>query len=473
MSPERNGGPARIITRARLPFLGAFPVKNLPVLAVLAGLAAPAFADDWPQWLGPKRDGYWRETGIVDSFPKDGPPVLWRQPVGMGYAGPAVAGGKIFLPDRYLADGENNPANAFAKTAVKGKERVQCLDEKTGKPLWKFDYDSEYRISYAAGPRCTPTVDGDELYHLGAMGDFYCLKVSDGSVVWEKHFLKDYEATLPVWGFSSHPLVDGDQIICLVGGAGGKGVVSFDKKTGKEKWAALTINNDPGYSPPVIFEINGKRELIMWHTHAVVSLNPESGKKNWQYDWEIQSALTAPTPRLVNKTQLFFSSFYNGSLLLDVSSGSPKVIWKSKSKGGQAAVMPDNTVDLHSIMPTPVIAGDHIYGVCSYGELRCLELQTGKRVWMTHEPIAGKSVRWGNAFITPHEDRYFLFNEQGELLIAKFTPQGYTEVSRAKILEPTNKMALGRPVVWSHPAYANKTMYVRNDKELVAVSLKK
>ncbi len=448
-------------------------MKPLPLFALLCGLAAPAAADDWPQWLGPKRDGYWRETGIVDEFPKGGPPILWRQPVGMGYAGPAVSQGKIFLPDRYLAEGVENPGNPFAKAAVKGKERVQCFDEKSGKPLWKFEYDSEYRISYAAGPRCTPSVDGDLLYHIGAMGDFYCLKTADGSVVWEKHFLKDYGAALPVWGFAAHPLVDGDQVICLVGGEGGKGLVSFDKKTGAEKWFAVTAQGDPGYSPPVIFEINGKRELITWLSHAVVSLNPETGKKNWQYDWKIDNALTAPTARLVNKTQLFLTSFYNGSLLLDVGGESPKVIWKSKSKGGQAAVMPDKTVDLHSIMPTPVIAGDHIYGVCSYGELRCLELQTGKRVWMSHEPIAGKSVRWGNAFITPHDDRYFLFNEQGELIIAKFSPAGYSEVSRAKILEPTNKMAMGRPVVWSHPAYANKTVYVRNDKELVAVSLKK
>ena len=446
-------------------------MKKLFTLAILAGLGAPAMAEDWPQWLGPKHDGYWREKGIVDELPKDGPKVLWRSPVGMGYAGPAVANGKIFLPDRFLEEGVKNPDNAFSKTAVKGKERLLCLDEKTGKEIWKFSYDSEYRISYAAGPRCTPTVDGDRVYHLGAMGHLFCLSVTDGSVIWKKDYLKDYDAELPVWGFSSHPLLDGEQFICLIGGS--KGVVSFDKKTGKELWSSLSIAGDAGYCPPVIFEVNGKRELIIWHTHAVVSLDPATGKKNWQYDWEISSALTAPMPRLVNKTELFLTSFYNGSLLLDISGPNPKVIWKSKSKGGQAAVMPNNTVDLHSIMPTPVIVGEHIYGVCSYGELRCLELHTGKRVWMTYEPITGKSDRWGNVFITPHEDRYFLFNEKGELIIAKLSPEKYTEISRAKILEPTNKMALGRPVVWSHPAYANQTMYVRNDKELVAVSLKK
>lgn len=445
--------------------------KKFALVVLLGILGTNLYAEDWPQWLGSNRDGYWRETGIIDQFPKEGPKVLWRTPIGMGYAGPAVANGKVFVADRYLDDGVKNPDNAFARTAVKGKERLLCLDEKTGKQLWKFDYDSEYRISYAAGPRCTPSVDGDLVYHLGAMGDLYCVKANDGSIVWQKNYLKDYSAELPVWGFSSHPLLDGENLICLVGGS--KGVVAFDKKTGKERWASLNIAGDAGYCPPVIYTVNGKRQLIIWHTHAVVSLDPETGKKNWQYDWEISNALTAPMPRLVNKSELFLTSFYNGSLLLDIGEANPKVIWKSKSKGGQAAVMPNNTVDLHSIMPTPVIVGNHIYGVCSYGEFRCLELQTGKRVWMTYEPITGKSDRWGNAFITPHEDRFFLFNELGELIIAKLSPEKYTEVSRAKLLEPTNKMALGRPVVWSHPAYANQTIYVRNDKEIIAVSLKK
>lgn len=442
---------------------------RLGVLALT--LCSTAMADEWPQWLGPKRDGVWREKGIVDELPKEGPKVLWKHKVGMGYAGPAVTGGKVFLPDRFLDEGTTNPNNPFAKTAVKGKERLLCLDEKTGNELWKVEYPSEYRISYAAGPRCTPTVDGDFVFHLGAMGDLYCLKVADGAIVWKKNYIKDYEAPLPVWGFSSHPLVDGDLLICLLGGS--KGVVAFDKKTGSEKWASLSINGDAGYCPPVIYDINGKRQLIIWHTHAVVSLDPATGKKNWQYDWEISNALTAPMPRLVNKTQIFLTSFYNGSLLIDAATDTPKVIWKSKSKGGQSAVLPDNTVDLHSIMPTPIIQGDHIYGVCSYGELRCLELLTGRRVWMTHQPITGKSDRWGNAFIIPHEDKYFLFNELGELIIAKFSPEKYTEISRAKILAPTNKMALGRPVVWTHPAFANQTMFVRNDLEIVAVSLKK
>lgn len=438
-------------------------------------LVVPTFAtaDDWPQWLGPQRDGIWREQGLLDKFPEGGPKVLWRKTCGMGYAGPAVAQGHVFLADRVLGTGANNPDNPFSRNAVKGQDRLVCLKEATGEQVWKFEHDVEYTVSYASGPRCTPTVDGDLVYWLGTMGDLFALDTKNGKVVWESHFRKDFNAELPVWGFAASPLVDGNHLICLVAGAEGNGVVAFDKKSGKKVWNALSLRGDPGYCPPVIFEVNGKRVLVIWHSRAAVGLDPATGKKLWQYDWEIQSALTAPTPRLVNKTQLFLTSFYNGSTLLDIGGDTPKVVWKSKSKGGQAAVMPDNTVDLHSIMTTPYIEGDYIYGVCSYGELRCLELQTGKRVWETHQATSGKSARWGHAFLIPQGGRTIIFNEQGELLLAKLTPKGYEEISRAKIVAATNKYALGRSVVWSHPAFANQTAYIRNDQELVAVSLKK
>jgi outer membrane protein assembly factor BamB len=446
------------------------------LLVALLLLPFPALADDWPQYLGPKRDGIWRETDLRDKFPSAGPVVFWRQKCGMGYAGPAVTQGKVFLPDRVLGDGAANPDNPFAKTGVTGTDRLLCLDQKTGEELWKFEHPVEYRVSYAAGPRCTPTVDGDLVFWLDTMGDLFALETATGKKVWHTNYRKDYGAELPVWGFASHPLVDGDRLICLVGGSEGRGVVAFDKKTGKEVWHALTISGDPGYNSPVIFDVNGKRELIVWHSHAVVGLDPDTGKKLWQYDWEISAGLTAPTARLANGSLLFLTGFYNGSLLLDIRGETPKVVWKSKSKGGQAAVDPDKTVDLHSIIPTPWIKDDHIYGICSYGELRCLELMTGKRVWMTREPTTGgPPARWANAFIIPHGDgdRVFLFNELGELIIARLSPKGYEEIDRAKLLEPTNRYAAGRTVVWSHPAFADKTVFARNDKEIVAVSLKK
>ncbi|MCE9531277.1 MAG: PQQ-like beta-propeller repeat protein [Planctomycetes bacterium] len=445
----------------------------IAALAIIC-IAGSTHADDWPQYLGPQRDGIWREGGIVDTLPKE-PKYFWRKEVGQGYSGPAVANGRVFVTDLVLGDGSAIPKSGFTKASIPGKERILCLDEKNGDLLWKKEYDCTYRVSYPGGPRCTPTVDGDFVYTLGAMGNLLCLDVKKGDILWQKDFLKDFDAQLPVWGFASPPLVDGDKLICLVGGSEGRGVIAFDKKTGEVKWKAVTTQGDPGYGVPVIHTVgkNKQRQLIIWHSRAVVGLDPESGKRLWNEPWEIRASLTAVMPRFVEGDKLFLTGFYAGSMLLQLDENKATVIWKSKSKGNQDSVMPDKTVDLHSIMATPFIKGGHIFGVCSYGEMRCLKLDTGERLWETYQPITGKSDRWGHAFIIRHEDRYVLFNEKGELIFCQMTPdKKYEENSRLKILEPTNGMA-GRPVVWMHPAFANKNCYARNDKEIVCVSLGK
>jgi outer membrane protein assembly factor BamB len=437
--------------------------------------AAPAVADDWPQWHGPQRDGVWRETGILDRFPDGGPKVAWRVPVGAGYSGPAVAAGKVYVTDYVLGGGQTVPETGFAKPTVTGVERVLCLDEKTGAVVWKHEHARTYKnLQYASGPRTTPTVDGDRVYSLGAMGDLLCLDAGSGSVVWKKDFLADYNARLPVWGFAGHPLVDGDKLICVTGGDENRLVIAYDKKTGKERWTSQTLTEtDVGYTPPVIFEFNGRRTLIVWHGRAVVGLDPETGKRFWSQPFVTKAQLTAPMPRKLDGDRLFVTAFYDGAMMLKINpNGPPSVLWKGRGKSER----PDDTDTLHSIMPTPFVVGDHIYGVCSYGELRCLKADTGERVWATRKPTVGtpadegKPTRWGNAFLVQNGDRFFLFNEKGELVIAKLSPAGYEELDRAKVIAPTNRMA-GRPVVWSQPAFAGKRVFVRNDQELVCYDL--
>ena len=217
-------------------------------LLVLLTLTA-ARGDDWPQWAGPQRDGVWRETGIVDKFPAGGPKVEWRNAtVGAGYAGPAVANGKVFVPGWVMTPGEKL-GGPFSRDQVKGTELVTALDAKTGAKLWQHSYPVAYSISYAAGPRCTPTVDGDRVYALGAMGHLFCLDAASGKPVWAKDFVADYEAKVPVWGFAAHPLVDGDKLICLAGGSDGRLVVALDKLTGKQLWAALSWSGRPSAAP--------------------------------------------------------------------------------------------------------------------------------------------------------------------------------------------------------------------------------
>ena len=406
-------------------------------------------ADDWPQWLGPQRDGVWREEGIVEKF--DGAPKLrWKADIGGGYAGSAVAGGRVFVTDRQRA---------------KGTERVLCFNEADGRPLWMHEYPCAYRVSYSAGPRCTPTVDGDRVYTLGAMGNLFCLSVKDGKVLWQHDFKKDFGAKTPIWGFAAHPLVDGDKLICLVGGKQGT-TMAFNKMTGKVIWAALP-GPDLGYCPPMIFKAGGQRQLIIWHPRALNSIDPETGKVYWTEPFRIRSGLSIPTPRL-HGDLLFVTSFYNGPLMMRLDKNKPKatVAWRATGRSER------NTEQLHAIIATPFIEDGHIYGVCSYGQFRCLKAATGERVWESLKPVTGKVGRWANAFLVKHRDRFFIHNEKGDLIIAKLSPKGYQEISRAKLIEPTNRAA-GRQLVWSHPAFANRSIYLRNDKEVRCYSLAK
>jgi outer membrane protein assembly factor BamB len=438
---------------------------RIGVFAITLFCVATARADDWPQWLGPQRDGIWRETGIVQRFPVGGPPVRWRKPIGSGYTGPAVANGKVYIMDRQLATGARNPADPFERSSIPGTERVLCLDERTGEQLWKHEYPASYTISYPGGPRVTPAISDGRVYTLGAEGHLFCLDADKGGVRWSHDLTKVYSMKTPLWGFSGHPLVDGDKLICLVGGEGSV-AVAFDKKTGKELWRNLTAK-EPGYAPPTMIEAAGKRQLIIWHPESVNALDPETGKLLWTVPCSARSGMSIPTPRQ-SGDQLFLSSFYNGSLMLRLSTNAPGAtpVWQS------AKVSEMDTDMLHAVMNTPLIEDGHIYGVCSYGQLRCLKADTGERVWETLVATTrdGKPVRWGNAFLVKNGDRYFLFNEKGDLIIAKLSPKGYEEISRAQLLEPTSDAA-GRSVVWSHPAFANRQMFARNDKEIICVNL--
>jgi outer membrane protein assembly factor BamB len=365
--------------------------------------------------------------------------------------------------DRQLAHGSTNPANAFARGSIPGTERVLCLNETDGKVIWQHEYDCPYTVSYAAGPRATPSVDQDKVYTLGAEGNLVCLNAQDGKPLWAREFKKDFGIKTPVWGWAGHPLVDGRKLICLVGGHDSV-AVAFDKETGKEIWRALGAR-EPGYAPPMIYEFGGRRMLIIWHPEAVNALDPETGRVLWSHAATpyVRSGMTIPTP-LKSGNLLFLTSFYNGSLLLRVESGTPSVVWQSQK------VSERDTDGLHTVMATPLIENGYIYSPCSYGQFRCLKLETGERLWETFAPTSGKSERWGHAFVIKQGNRSFLFSEKGDLIIAKLTPEKYQELSRTHLLDPLNRDP-GRPVVWSHPAFANKSIYARNDREIICVSL--
>jgi outer membrane protein assembly factor BamB len=273
---------------------------------------------------------------------------------------------------------------------------------------------------------------------------------------------------MSMWGVASAALVDGDRLIAIVGGQPDAQVMGFDKITGKEIWRALPSDSEQGYCQPVIFEVGGIRQLIIWHPTAVISLDPATGKVYWQQPFRIHMGMTLATP-VLSGSRLLVSSFYNGSMLLDLAGEGARMIWKGKSDSEI------NTDGLHAVVNTPVIDGDYIYGICSYGQFRCLSLKTGERVWETMDVTKEKS-HWASGFIVCHGDRYFINNDRGELTIAKFSPQRYQEISRTTLIQPTSKPGNRRElgaVNWSHPAYANRHIVARNDEVIISVSLEK
>ncbi len=440
-------------------------------------------ADDWPHWMGPTSDGVWHETDTIDRFPSAGPNVLWRQTIGSGYAGPSVVGDRLFVMDRTAPeepvdeskDGSKVENNIRAAGQIPGGERIRCLDVATGKEVWSYQYDCPYKIAYPTGPRCTPTVDGDYVYCLGAMGRLICLKKDIGSVVWEKELTKAYEAKPPIWGYASHPLVDGDKLIVPVGGKG-SAVVAFNKNNGEEIWKAVTTL-DVCYAPLVMFQpenANEERQLIFWHADGITSLDPASGDEYWfvKFPEERNPSQTAIATPTLNGNQLLISEFYKGSLLLEIGSNPPSVTesWR------QFKINPKLNDAMNAMMATPVIQDGHIYGNAfnqrGQGVLRCTDLATGAMKWNDEDWLADKPLIFATGFIVPNGDKCFIFNDIGELMIGKFSPQGFEELDRAKLLEPTS-VARGRDVVWSHPAFAGGKMFVRNDKEIICVDLKK
>lgn len=449
--------------------------RNRSILATLSAMLllggnTGLHADDWPQWMGPHRDGVWRETGIVESLPQGGPKVVWKAKVNAGYSGPAVANGRLVMMDRKAGTMAERKRGEKSLPEVPGDERVLCLDASTGTTLWEFRHERPYRISYPAGPRTTPVIADGRVFTLGAMGDLHCLALADGKVSWSRNFMADFALEEPpAWGWSAHPLLDGERLICLVGGSN-SAVVAFHKDTGRELWRALSAK-EIGYAPPVIATSGGRRHLIVWHPDAVAGLEPETGKVLWEQPYPVggkpqRPEVTIATPRIIGD-RLFLTSFYQGSMLLRIPTpgSAPQIVWNRRSTS--RSEMNDG---LHTTMCTPVVSGDHVYGVCGFGELRCLSLDKGDRLWESYAVTGGRQGLFANAFIVVQGDRNIFWSDHGELVFGRLGPKGFAETSRAKLLDAIEN-TLGRDVLWCHPAFANRRAYMHNGRDLICVEL--
>ncbi len=447
MSPRQFAPQAKIWSLVGIIFFGGF-----------------VRAEDWPGWMGPRGDGTWNETGLVETIPSEGLKIKWRVPVGFGYSGPAVAGSRVFLSDFQKETGEStNDFNARAQ--IKGKERLLCFDSQTGRLLWQYAYPEEYKISYSAGPRATPTIEGDKVYHLGAEGHLACLETLTGKLVWKTDLKKDLGSTTPLWGFCSHPLVHSGNVY-LMGGPSDGALLCLDQATGKLKWKALPTK-EPGYAPVVLHQGKMGPELLAYHPEGVASVSPKTGAVNWQVPLTPQYAMSIAGPRVAGEV-VFASGIGDTGVALEMGqgeSGKPQVkeLWRQTNKTG-----------VPSANTTPIIVKGVIYGSdCQTGAFRAVDLRTGNRLWESFLPTTGnRRGAHGTAFIVRAGDLFYLFSETGHLVLMKPNPEEYVELGRFKVLEPTNE-SFGRPVVWSHPAFAQKAMFARNDKELVRVELAK
>ena len=411
-----------------------------------------AGAQEWPDWRGINRDGRWKEDGIVTKFKSPIIPLKWSIPVGAGYSGPTVSGGKVYLTDKTEQPEE--------------LERVLCIDAENGRIIWIYSYPTRYQISYPDGPRASVVISDKKAYSLGTMGHLHCFDAQTGKVIWKHDLNREYNIKMPIWGIAATPLIFENKIILQIGGSDGASVLALDKETGKEIWRSL--DDDICYSAPIMINQAGKPVLVVWTAENLNGMDPETGKVYWQVQFPVKMGMAISTPVLY-KDYLFVSCFYSGSLLvkLDQKTATASKIWL---RVGESEMKTDA---LQCVINTPVIKDDFIYGVDSYGEMRCLKLSNGDRIW--EDLTAVKKDRWAIIHFIDHGEQTWMFNEHGELLITELSPKGLKIISRARLIEPTtgqlNRKGIG--VTWSHPAFANHHVFARNDKQLVCAYIGK
>lgn len=407
-----------------MPWLRSLIALSLCTIAAAAG--------DWPQWLGPNRDGASPEKVAVW---KDAPKVLWHQPVGAGHSSPVVADGKVFL---------------HVKHKDKDEEVVLAFDAKTGQQAWNTNYPrAKFDSPFGTGPRGTPAVVGGRVYTLGVTGVLSCLKADKGDIVWQVDTLKEFKAPNLRFGISGSPLIEKDLVLVNVG-AKGASIVAFNKDKGDVVWKAL---DDPAsYSSPVAYDQGGRRQAVFLTARGVVSLDPAKGTEFWKFPLVDLLSESSTTPVRHGDMLLASSVTYGGvGLKLESKDGKPAFTqaWKNGS--------------LNCYFSTPVPVGkDHIYLVTGgllpppKVTLRCVETATGKELWNK----AGVG-RYHASLLRTGDDKLLMLDDSGNLLLLQPNAKEYQEFARAKICGTT----------WAHPALSDGRLYLRDEKELICVQL--
>lgn len=396
------------------------------VLIVFACTLAPAVAraDDWPCWRGPQRTGVSAETGWLDQWPKDGPPVTWKASVGTGFSSVTVAKHRL-----YTLGNQSN------------KDTVYCLDAVTGKTLWSHTYDAPLEDKlFEGGPTSTPAVDGVRVYTLSRWGDLFCFEAGTGKIVWSKNVQKETGIRVPGWGFAGSPLVHENMLLLNIGEAG----MALDKQTGKIVWSSP--DKDAGYSSPVPFKHGAEWCAMFSADDAWTAVNVKSGKELWRVKWLTRFGLNAADPIVIGEN-VFVSSGYNkGGALLKMTDKEPADVWRNRNMRNQ--------------MNSCVLLDGFLYGIdgdtTTKSLLKCVELKTGEVRW-THEGV-------GMGALLAAAGKLIVLSESGELLVAPASPEKFEPTARAKVLD-------GK--CWTVPVLANGRIYCRNAQgDLVCVDVR-
>jgi outer membrane protein assembly factor BamB len=390
--------------------------------------AAACSGTDWPQLLGPQRDG--SDHGPSASLSVNRARLLWKKDVGQGFSSPVVTQGKLILFHR-LGDSET----------------VECLDAGTGKRLWVLQYATSYRddFGFDEGPRGTPAVDEGRVYTFGAEGVLHAIDLATGGKLWRVDTHSKFGVRKGFFGAAASPLVEGDALYLNVGGPNGAGLVAFEKKTGNVLWSAT--NDDAGYSSPIAATIDGVRSILCVTRAGLVAADPANGSVRFRFPFRSRSnaSVNAAVP-VVSGNLIFISASYNtGAALLSAAGNRVEKLWAS-----------DDVLSSH--YATAVHKDGYLYGFDGRQEFgqrfRCVEMKTGKVRWSADD--------FGAGTVTLAGGRLLIVRERGEALLADASPDAFRPLEKAQLLPG---------VVRAYPALADGRLFVRNEKTLAAYSL--
>jgi len=406
-------------------------VLSFGLIAAALGLTAPSAADDWPQMLGPTRNGVYAGAPLLDTWPPAGPPIVWKRDVGQGFSGPVVAGARVILFHR-----------------VGNREVVEALDPSTGATSWKYDYPTTYRddFGFDEGPRAVPVVADGVVYTFGAEGMLSAVDLEKGSRLWSQDTRRRFEVPKNFFGAGGSPLVDDGRVIANIGGMSA-GIVAFEAKTGKMLWTATS--DEASYSSGSIAAIGGRRVAVFLTRNGLVGLDPATGRIQFQRTWRSRSAssVNAATPLVIGDSIFVSAQYGPGAGVLRVADNKLADVWTS-----------DDALSTH--YATAVYRAGVLYGYHGRQEtgpsLRAIDFTTGRVLWAVNQFSAGSLTLAG--------DRLIIVRESGELVIAPAVPDAFKVLARAQILPAT---------VRALPAIAGGFLYMRNEQTLVCVDLRR